>query len=75
MPKVGHLDLLEHSSPCLLVENYSNQFENQTRQFAPCNTHGASFKSEALVHRKKIVWFEKIKLNFNVLPKVRARNH
>ena len=55
MPKVGHLDLLEHSSPCLLVENYSNQFENQTRQFAPCNTHGASFKSEALVHRKKIV--------------------
>ena len=53
MPKVGHLDLLEHSSPCLLVENYSNQFENQTRQFAPCNTHGASFKSEALVHRKK----------------------
>ena len=47
MPKVGYLDLFEHSNPCLLVENYSNQFENQTRQFAPCNTHGGHAQSQS----------------------------
>ena len=53
MPKVGYLDLSEHSSPCLLVENYSNQIENQTLQFAPCNTHGGQFTCRGFGSQEK----------------------